>query len=39
MRNLQKKIEYYQDLLGNAEAGAVTSEEDESDDEAEEIQP
>lgn len=39
MKNLQKKIDYYQDLLGgNNDAGAVTSEEDESDDE-EEIQP
>lgn len=39
MKNLQKKIDYYQDILGNNDGGAVTSEDDESDDEADEIQP
>lgn len=39
LKNLQKKIDYYQDILGNNDGGAVTSEDDESDDEADEIQP
>ena|ERR1719240_905856 len=40
MKNLQKKIDYYKDLLGNNDdKGAVTTEEDESDEEEEEIQP
>ena len=40
MKNLQKKIDYYKDILGNNDdKGAVTTEEDESDEEEEEIQP
>jgi len=39
LKNLQKKIDYYKDVLGEHDKGAVTSEEDdESDDEAE-VQP
>lgn len=39
LKNLQKKIDYYKDMLGNNDGGgAVTTEEDESDEE-EEIQP
>ena len=40
LKNLQKKIDYYKDILGqNDDAGAVTTEEDESDEAEEEIQP
>lgn len=40
MKNLQKKIDYYKDLLGNNDdKGAVTTEEDESDEDEEEIKP
>ena len=39
MKNLKKKIDYYKDELGdNNDAGAVTSEDDDSDEEME-IQP
>lgn len=41
LKNLQKKIDYYKDILGTSkdDGGAVTTEEDESDEEEEEIQP
>ena len=38
MKNLKKKIDYYKDELGDNDGGAVTSEEDESDEEMD-IQP
>lgn len=39
LKNLQKKITYFKDLLGDGDGAAVTSEEEESDDEADEVQP